>query len=639
MPVIMGTAGHIDHGKTSLVRALTGIDCDRLAEEKRRGITIELGFAFLDLPDGSRLGIVDVPGHERFVKNMVAGAAGIDFVLLVIAADEGIMPQTREHLEICSLLGVQAGLVALTKADMVDEEWLEMVRDETARYLEPTFLGGAPMVPVSAVTGQGLDELRAAIAALAADFAPRRRSDLFRLPVDRVFSIKGHGTVVTGTSLAGKIAVGEEVQVYPKGRKAKVRGLECHGAMVNEAPAGVRTAVNLGGLEVSELERGDVLARPDSLFPSQVWDVELTCLASTPRSLKHRKEVHFHHGAREVMARVYFLDREELKPGDTALCQVRFEEPLAGVYGDRVVLRSFSPLRTIAGGRIVNPLGRRVRRFSSQAKGIEALRLGQGEDVLRAQLELVGPSGLTQAQLLILTDMESKALEKALGLLGGRQEALQFDRETRTYVAGSVVAGLIDCLTRFLGEFHRREPMRPGLARGELASTWGRELPSKLFHFLVERAARQGTVTLENDLFRLPGHRVSLASDTAKLREAVLTAYEAGGLTPPNLKDVLGPLGVEFKEAAPVFKMLQDEGKLTKIKEEMYFATPAVTGLTDRVRAWFAAGREEMEPSDFRDLSGLSRKYSIPLLEWLDKEKVTVRVGDNRRLRKRDAVG
>jgi selenocysteine-specific elongation factor len=636
MPLIMGTAGHIDHGKTSLVRALTGIDCDRLAEEKRRGITIELGFAFLDLPGGGRLGIVDVPGHERFVKNMVAGAAGIDFVLLVIAADEGVMPQTREHLEICSLLGIRAGLVALTKVDMVEPDWLEMVGEEVRAYLEPTFLGGAPILPVSAVTGQGLDELRAAIGNLAGELAPRRRSDLFRLPVDRVFTMKGYGTVVTGASISGKLAVGDDLVVYPRGLATKVRNLESHGADVQEAAAGVRTAVNLHGLEVADLTRGDVLARPGTLFPSLAWDLELTCLSSAPRPLKHRKEAHFHHGARETMARVYFLDREELKPGETAVCQVRFAEPLAGVFGDRVVLRSFSPLRTIAGGRLINPLGRRIKRFSPQVEKLAVLAQGHGEDLVRAQLDLAGAEGLTFAMLAVATDLESKALDKALADLGGKQEAFQFDREARTYVGGATAASLLESLRGFLESFHRKEPMRPGLSRGELVSTWGRDLPPKLFHFLLERAVRQGVAVLEGETYRLPGHKVSLASDAAKLRETVLAAYEAGGVTPPNLKDVLDPLGVSFKEAAAVFKLLQDEGRLVKIKDEMYYAADAAKSLVDKLTAWFRQGREEMEPSDFRDLTGLSRKYSIPVLEWMDKEKITVRVGDKRRLRKRE---
>jgi len=638
MPVIMGTAGHIDHGKTTLVKALTGIDCDRLAEEKKRGITIELGFAFMDLPPGKagprRLGVVDVPGHERFVKNMVAGAAGIDFVVLVIAADEGIMPQTREHLEICSLLGITTGVVALTKIDMVEPDWLMMVEEEVAAYLKGSFLEGAPIMPVSAHTGQGLAELKAELAKLAESYEPHRRSDLFRLPVDRVFTMKGYGTVVTGTLVSGKIRVGEDVTVYPGGLSSKVRTLQSHGAQVEEVAAGSRTAVNLSGLEVEELSRGDVLARPGSLFPSLSWDVELTCLKSSPRSIKHRKEVHFHHGAREVMARVYMLEGEALEPGQTAICRIRFTEPLAGVFGDRVVARSFSPLRTIAGGRLLSPLPHRVKRFSPAVATLRGLGSGTPEEIVQAQLALAGAAGLTFAQLLVASSMETKALDKALQLMGGRQEAFLIDREARAYVSGTVVQALSDGLLAFLGEFHAREPMKPGVARGGLASTWGRRLSPKLFHFVLEGLLRKGAIAAEQELLRLPGHKVSLASDASALRQKLLDAYTAGGLTPPNMKDVLEPLNLTFKEAAAVFKVLQDEGRLVKIKEEMYFDAASVAGLIEKVVAFFAT-REDMHPQDFREVSGLSRKYAIPLLEYFDKEKLTVRVGDNRRLRKR----
>jgi selenocysteine-specific elongation factor len=638
MPVIMGTAGHIDHGKTTLVKALTGIDCDRLAEEKKRGITIELGFAFMELPGnkpgGNKLGVVDVPGHERFVKNMVAGAAGIDFVVLVIAADEGIMPQTREHLEICSLLGITSGVVALTKVDMVEPDWLMMVEEEVTTYLKGSFLEGAPILPVSAHTGAGLAELKAELARLADAYEPHRRSDLFRLPVDRVFTMKGYGTVVTGTLVSGKVKVGEDVTVYPGGLSSKVRTLQSHGAQVEEVAAGSRTAVNLSGLEVEELSRGDVLARPGSLFPSLLWDVELTCLKSSPRSIKHRKEVHFHHGAREVMARVYMLEGEALEPGQTAICRIRFTEPLAGVFGDRVVARSFSPLRTIAGGRLLSPLPHRVKRFSPAVATLRGLGSSAPEDIVLAQLELAANAGLSFAQLLVASSMETKALEKALQLMGGRQEALLVDREARIFASGKVVHALSDGLLAFLADFHAREPMKPGVARGGLASTWGRRLAPKLFHLVLEGLLRRGAMVADQEILRLPGHKVSLASDATALRQKLVEAYTAGGLTPPNMKDVLEPLNLTFKEAAAVFKLLQDEGLLVKIKEEMYFDAAAVAGLIEKVVAFFAT-REDMHPQDFREVSGLSRKYAIPLLEYFDKEKLTVRVGDNRKLRKR----
>lgn len=635
MPLIMGTAGHIDHGKTTLVKALTGIDCDRLKEEKKRGITIELGFAYLDLPGGERLGVIDVPGHERFVKNMVAGAGGVDFALLVVAADEGVMPQTREHLEICTLLGIETGLVALTKTDMVEDEWLEMVVEDVSEFLEGTFLEGAPLLPVSAHTGAGLEELRAAVAAKAAECASRRRSDLFRLPVDRVFSMKGHGTVVTGTLVSGSVREGEDVELFPSGTRTKVRGLQSHGASVAEAPAGCRTAVNVASLEVEDVSRGEVLARPGSLFPVTAWDVELAYLASAGRELKHRKEIHFHHGTSEMLARIHLLDRDALKPGDTALCRIVLPRPLAGVYGDRVVLRSFSPLRTIAGGRIVNPYGRKVKRRSDEVMSALAELAGEDQEaVLAAQLRLAGTEGASLAMLRTMAGLEAKALDKAMQGLCARGGAVLFDRDARVYVSGPVVDELCASALAFVADYHAREPMRQGVARGELASSWGRRVPERLVHFLVERLLKRGDLVAEAEVLRLPGHKVSLAADQEKLRAAVAGAYAAGGESPPNVRDVLDPLGVEFKEAAGVYRLLQESGELVKVKEEMFFHAPALAAIRERTVAFMEA-EGEMSAADFKELSGLSRKFAIPLLEYFDKEKLTVRVGDMRVLRKR----
>ncbi|HDQ41020.1 MAG TPA: selenocysteine-specific translation elongation factor [Desulfonatronum sp.] len=632
MPIIMGTAGHIDHGKTSLVKALTGIDCDRLQEEKKRGITIELGFAFLDLPGGIRLGVVDVPGHERFVKNMVAGAAGIDFVLLVIAADEGVMPQTKEHLEICTLLGIRRGLVALTKVDMVEEEWLELVQEDVRAFLEPTFLDQAPVVPVSAHKGLGLAELKEQIAGLAREFSREPRSDVFRLPIDRVFTMRGHGTVTTGTVISGTLKVGDDLEISPWGKKSKVRGLQVHGDSQEQAEIGQRTAVNLHGVEVEELERGMVLVHPGTLFSDTTWDLELTCLASSPKALKHRTQIHFHHGTKETLARIYFLDRDKLEPGQTAITQVRFEEPMVGMYGDRCVLRSFSPLRTVAGGALINPLGRKVKRYSPHVERLARLAEAQGEERILLQLELAGLFGLSFAQLRVLTCLESKELEKMLQLLGGKQEAFLFERDNRTYVHGGLVQSLSQGIVEFVAEFHRKESMKQGISRGALASGWGKSLHPKLFHFVLERTIKRENLIAEGELFRLPGHKVSLASDQAKLRGIILQAFQHGGLTPPNVKEVLAPLDLEMKDAAAVFRLLQEQGELVKVKEDMFFTMQAINQLKRMILDFFRE-KEEMEPMDFKTLTGLSRKYTIPLLEYLDKEKMTVRVGDKRRLR------
>ncbi|MFV0423643.1 selenocysteine-specific translation elongation factor [Oleidesulfovibrio sp.] len=638
MPVVMGTAGHIDHGKTTLVKALTGIDCDRLGEEKRRGITIELGFAFLDLPEGKRLSIVDVPGHEKFVKNMVSGASGIDFVMLVIAADEGVMPQTREHLEICSLLGIRTGLVALTKTDMVDEEWLALVQDDVAEFLEGSFLESAPVFPVSATGGQGLTELRAYLAKTEQELRPERRSDIFRLPVDRVFTMRGHGTVVTGTMISGSVSLGDEVELVPSGLRTKVRGLQSHGATVETAPAGRRTAVNLAGLDVEDIQRGEVLALPDTLHPSPVWDVRMTCLSSAPTPLKNRTEVHFHHGSRETLARLYFPDRDKLMPGETCVCQVRFTTPLAGVFGDRCVVRSFSPLRTVAGGMVLSPvsdiLRRKDSRFADKMTLLEELADAESDRRISIHLALAGDAGCTFSQLCVLTDMESKRLEKSLVKLGSSQQAFVFDKEEKRYVDGDTVEKLSGSCVEFLGAYHRKEPLKQGLVRGELASGWGRGLHPKLVHFITERLIRTGKLVSEQDLVRLPDHAVSLAADQEGLRNTLAQAYRKGGTAPPNLQDVLDPLGLTFKEAAAVFKLLQNDGVLVRVKENMFYDAQAIADLQRQLEGWFAAN-EDIGPNEFRDLTGLSRKYVIPLLEYFDRERVTMRVGDRRVLRKK----
>lgn len=636
MPVVLGTAGHIDHGKTTLVKALTGIDCDRLEEEKKRGITIELGFAFFDLPDGNRMGIVDVPGHERFVKNMVAGASGIDFVMLVIAADEGVMPQTREHLEICSLLGIETGFVALTKVDMVDEEWLGLVQEDVANFLKGSFLEGAPIFPVSSHTGAGLDVIKAHIVKMEKELSPQRRSDLFRLPVDRVFTMKGHGTVVTGTMISGSVALGTDVRLYPGNTLTKVRGLQSHGGTVDVAPAGRRTAMNLHGLEVADIERGNVVALPGSLFPSQTWLVEMTCLSSAPTPLKNRTEVHVHHGSRETLARLYFPDRDKLMPGETALCEMRFPEHMVGVYGDRCVVRSFSPLRTVAGGKLLHanaqPLRKKNPRYAYIFKALQKLGKAEGDERIRLHVGMAAEAGVTFKELCILTDIETKVLEKGLNQLGARQEVACFDKEERAYVAGFIVDELVEGAVAYVADYHRKEPLKPGMPRGMFVSGWGKKLAPKLVHFLVERLTKQGRLVIEADVIRLADHKVSLAADQEGLRKTILEAHESAGITPPNLKDVLDPLNVEPKEAASVLRLMETAGELVKVKDGMYFHGAAMEKLVGMVREYFAT-HDDLGPTEFRDLSGLSRKYLIPLLEYFDKARITLRVGDKRKLR------
>ncbi|MBQ3060486.1 MAG: selenocysteine-specific translation elongation factor [Desulfovibrio sp.] len=657
MSIILGTAGHIDHGKTSLVRALTGIDCDRLEEEKRRGITIELGFAWADLPNGERLGIVDVPGHERFVKNMVAGAAGVDFVMLVIAADEGVMPQTREHLEICSLLGISQGFVALTKTDMVDAEWMELVSEDVRQFLKGSFLEDAPLLPVSTLTGQGLDALRQHIFQMASSLRPRRSSTVFRLPVDRVFSMKGHGTVVTGTVIAGTVESGTELCCMPSGRPCRVRGLQRHSETVQVLEAGQRCAVNIQGLDVADVERGHVLARPGELFASRRWLLRLSCLPSAPRALRQRVEMHFHHGTRECLARLHLRDRDRLAPGESALVELRFQEDMVGVIGDHCVLRSCVPLRTVAGGLLISPLPPELRRKDpllprklELLHGLESLyRQCTGltsahtpvqnapasyAALLDAVLELCGQDGANEALLRVLTDLGLSALDSGLKLLASRGQALCFDKEGRCWISRAAFDALQEACLGRAAEMHARDPLKPAFSRNALTAGWARTLPAKLTHKVLEQLLKTGRLVQEGDGLRLAGHTVVLAADQAGFRQKVLTAHKEAGLAPPNVKDVLEALGVSAREAAPVLRLLCEEGELVKIREGLYYHAAALEDILEQVRQWFGSN-DNLDVGGLKQILGLSRKYLIALLEYMDNAQITVRVGDQRRYRGR----
>ncbi|MCL1915616.1 MAG: selenocysteine-specific translation elongation factor [Desulfovibrionaceae bacterium] len=650
MPVVMGTAGHIDHGKTSLIRALTGTDCDRLEEEKRRGITIELGFAQMLLPGGRTLSIVDVPGHEKFVRAMVAGATGVDFVLLAVAATEGVMPQTREHLEICKLLGIRAGIVALTKIDAVDEEMAALAAEDVACLLEGSPLEHAAVIPVSARTGQGLDTLVQGLADLESSFVPTRSQDLFRLPIDRVFTLRGSGTVVTGTMIAGSVSVGDIVELYPSGRRSKVRALQSHGTTVQTAVAGRRTAVNIPDLEVHDIGRGDVVSFPGTLFPSRRWVLELACLASSPRALRHRAEVHFHHGTRELPARLYFVDRDKLQPGEICLAEARFAEPVAGVFGDRCVIRSFSPLRTVAGGVVLNPVGtvgagirRRgqgfadyCRRFAPLAEEASAPAAQAGvEKRVLTQLQCTegAENGLPFELLRVLANLDANALEKVLAALSGDRKISCFDKNLRLYVTDSRLEELAASCMTFVSDYHARNNAMQGVKRSELVSGWGKARAPKLSHCVIERLLKQGRLSMEGEYLRLPDHSAAFSGKDAPLGEAILSAHRQAGMTPPNIAELLESLKISKKEAAPILAALRDAGKLVRVDEGIWYAAEHLKTAEEIVISWFA-GHDTLDLADFKSVTGLSRKYMLALLEYFDSRNLTMRNGDVRVLRK-----
>lgn len=632
--IILGTAGHIDHGKTSLIKALTGIDTDRLKEEKQRGITIELGFAHFELPGGQVIGIVDVPGHEKFVKNMVAGATGIDLVALVIAADEGVMPQTKEHLEICQLLDIRHGLVILTKIDMVEADWMELVREDVREYLSGTFLADAPVVEVSSVTGRGLPELTRTLDALAAEVPEKDIGHIFRVPVDRVFTMKGFGTVITGTSISGRIQTGDEITIYPQGLNAKIRGLQVHNREVDRVRAGLRTAVNLQGVEKAVIRRGDVLATKEALRVTYMVDVRLDLLDSAPRKLKNRARVRFHSGTSEIMARVVLLDREELMPGESCFAQVRLDEPTAVLKDDRFVIRSYSPVRTIGGGVVLNALpGRKKKRYSNAVMSqMNVLHTGGLSELIELFVSLGRFEGIAQGELPFLTNTGRKKLDEALRSLMARKRVARFDKERGVLIHSDFLERAKTEILETLSRYHQDHPLKTGLLKEELRSRTAGSGNPKLFNYLMNQLAQEGLIAQEKEIVRLADHRVTLAQDQEKIRRKLEKIYRDSGLQPPYVK--------EWKDMFPgetgseVLEVMTREGVLKKVTEELYFHGDAIQRLEAGLKDFLQKNGEITTPQ-FKDLTGVSRKYAIPLIEYFDRNQLTVRVGDSRVLRKK----
>jgi selenocysteine-specific elongation factor len=641
--IVLGTAGHIDHGKTALVKALTGVDTDRLREEKRRGITIELGFAHLTLPDGTVAGVVDVPGHERFVRAMAAGAGGIDLVMLVVAADEGVMPQTREHLDICRLLGVPRGLVAITKSDLLPglgAEWLPLLEADVRAAVAGTFLEGAPIVPVSARTGDGLDVLVRTIAELARDVPERPADGPLFLPVDRAFTLRGFGTVVTGTLLSGSVEEEAEVVLSPprQGQHAlRVRSVQVHGAQVRRGLAGQRTAVNLPNVEAQAISRGQVLVEPGVVPVSHTLDVELTLLAAAPKPLRHRARLLLHVGTAQVPATITLLDRGELAPGATALAQVRAGAPVAALPGQRFILRGFSVIegrgKTVAGGRVLAIAARRRKR--GRAAELAQLRALAGGDVaarVTAVLAMAGPAGLPARELSGRLALSPKALTAALERLGARGEAVLFDRERRSYVAGEIARALSDRILRAVDEFQRARPLAAGIAREELRGRLPPVTDPRLFARLLTQLTDRGELVAEGDHVRTPSHRAASGAAGGALKANVAQVLSAAGLTPPWLAELPAIVHAPPDEVAAVLKLLVAEGRVLRVSSELYFDAAAVEGLRARLVAHLRAHRE-ITTQQFKDLVGATRKHVIPLAEHFDREKVTLRVGEKRVLR------
>jgi selenocysteine-specific elongation factor len=633
--IVLGTAGHIDHGKTSLIKAVTGINTDRLKEEQLRGITIELGFASLELPSGQRLGIVDVPGHEKFVKNMVAGATGIDIVALVIAADEGIMPQTREHMEICSLLDIKFGLVVLTKVDLVDEEWLELVREEVGEFVRNTFLESAPVIAVSSATGQGLPDFVRSLDDICGQIPERRQSGLFRLPVDRVFTMKGFGTVITGTLIAGKVSVGDPIMLYPSKITSKVRGVQVHGTSVPAAAAGMRTAINFQGLDKAQVNRGDTLAIPNTLKSSHMVDVTLNYLPANSKKMKTRTRVRFHSGTSEIMGIVVLLDRQELTPGDSAVAQIRLEAPVSLIRDDRYVLRSYSPVRTIGGGRIINPIpGKHKPNKKEVLEYLCVLTEDDPERILQAQIQAAGYDGCTFSDLRLMVNLPDKQLEQALQGLLSRQAVIQTDKESRTFIHQETFTAVQEQIKTCLTTYHAKNPLKPGIPREELKSKLPAAIEGKTFLIALQQLTKSGAVATEEDTVRVADHKVALAADQQTLQNRILSALETAQLSPPYFKELCQSLNVATHQGKEVLDVLIGDGQVVKIKEDLYYDRRALEKLKQKL-VDFLVANEEITTPQFKDMAGASRKFVIPLIEYFDSTQVTIRVGDIRKLRRR----
>jgi selenocysteine-specific elongation factor len=624
--VIVGTAGHIDHGKTSLVKALTGIDADRLEEEKRRGITIDIGFAHLELPtpDGSRirLGFVDVPGHERFVRNMLAGIGGIDLVLLVIAADEGIKPQTREHFDICRLLAIRKGITVLTKSDAVDAETLEVVRLEVEDYVRGSFLAKSPIVAVSSLTGAGLDELKSAIAKIASQVTAKDSAALARLPIDRVFTMQGFGTVITGTLVAGTIRKSddEELEVFPAGKRVRVRGVQVHGSLAEAAVAGERTALNLAGIATEDLARGMTLATADTFHTTSRVDALLSLLPSA-KPLKDGARVHFHAYTTETIAEARLYGTKQLKPGSEAYAQLRFGEPMLLLPRDRFIVRQFSPVVTIGGGIVLDasPATRRQRADETLAF-LKIMRDGSPEQVLAARVARRGAIGLHLDAIpgeMNIRQYESSKLAVKAGLVWCN----------RVLVAPAAFGKAKTDVLEALKKFHDANPLVAGMSKEELRDRVN--LGPEVFYGVLEKLTEEQKLEVAGELVHLPGRGVIMKDEEAESKKIIEHAFASAGLKVPSLKEVLAGLKVDKIRAQKIVTLLLRDKVLIKISEDLVFHQSALVDLRQKVTA-LKNTEPKIDVARFKDMTGVSRKYAIPLLEYLDREHVTRRVGDER---------
>jgi selenocysteine-specific elongation factor len=630
--LVLGTAGHIDHGKSALVKALTGTDPDRLPEEKERGVTIELGFAQLTLPSGRTMGVVDVPGHEKFVRQMVAGATGIDVVLLVVAADDGIMPQTREHLAIIDVLGIPHGVVAITKSDLADPEWLALVEADVEQLLKGTSIEDSPIVAVSARTGAGLPDLLAVLDAVAGETESRHADLPLRLPVDRVFTISGAGTVVTGTMWSGVAKTGDQVEIYPSGKTGRIRSVQVHSVQVDKAVAGQRAAINIAGLERDEIDRGDIVAAPGSLTTTDRFDAYFTYLgAGTDSVYESGDRVHVDHGTREVLGRVLLMDDLELlRPGERAYAQVRLEEPLAPRYDDRFIVRSYSPVYTVGGGVVLDALPpRRTHLRDAERELLDALR---AHDLSTAAAGLLASRGVPMTSAEVAAALGLPRAGVADELNHATLERLKVGSETY-FVTAEALGRLIETTEMALVAFHEANPLATGIAAGALRGSVDRRLQPKVFDAILALAESHGLVRLTGGQVRHPQAAVTALLEEDTALAALGPLLEAQGLQPGTVAELAAAAGVDVGVARKALTKLLSAGEIVRLGPELHFSARAVEEARRRIVEYLEA-KDTMLAKDARDITGTSRKYIVPLLEYFDAQGVTKRDGDVRTLRR-----
>jgi selenocysteine-specific elongation factor len=629
--IILGTAGHIDHGKSSLVKALTGIEPDRLKEEKERGITLDLGFASLDLPGGNRLGIVDVPGHEGLIKNMLAGVGGIDIVMLVIAADEGIMPQTREHLAICDLLHVKKGLIVLTKMDLVEKDWLALVEDEVRKYVEGTFLEKAPLVPVSSKTGENLPLLVKELAKLSEEVVPKSPNGILRLPIDRVFTMKGFGTIITGTLLSGTISTEQEVDIIPRSIRSKVRGIQSHNMTVQRSVAGQRTAVNLQNVDKDQISRGDTIVSAGFFTPTKTLDAKLFLLKQASRVLKTGARIRFYNTTQEALGRITLLGANELAPGGETYVQIRLEQPVIIQHGDRYILRFYSPMETLGGGMVLNPHTRRHKQSTMEQslRNLDILENGSLEDKIGIFVSLKGLGGMTESDTIGTIAADKQQTLASLVSLAQKRNLLRVDN---LYVHSSQISTLENKILDLINRFHNDNPLKPGIDKEELKGMIKIRLSSKVLNLAVDGMIKKRLIEQDGSKLKAPGFKAARGAVQDEVKKKIVDEIRKGGTQPPIREELPALFGISEKDARDLLKLLAEEGRIVRVNDSLYLDKEAVKKVKDDLKRHLEE-KKEITMAEFRDLARTSRKFAVPLMEYFDSQKLTQRVGDKRVLR------